>query len=160
MQNAALISRCGTGPARVPKWRRAERQKPTMRGAVALWLCGASSASRPLTLLDRYGNLGVQAPKDLFLQPDRHVGVGTNEPAELLDVAHVEGPLVVVPPHGGAHVSPEWGPVGRGRGCLVRRMSSCQPSSPCHAWKACHTAAKGKFACAMNRKAMLRTDGA
>ena len=57
-----------------------------MRGAVALWLCGASSASRPLTLLDRYGNLGVQAPKDLFLQPDRHVGVGTNEPAELLDV--------------------------------------------------------------------------
>ena len=57
-----------------------------MRGAVALWLCGASSASRPLTLLDRYGNLGVQAPKDLFFQPDRHVGVGTNEPAELLDV--------------------------------------------------------------------------
>lgn len=59
-----------------------------MRNAVGLCaLATVCSASRPLTLLDRNGNLGIQSPKNLLLEPDRYVGVGTSAPEELLDVA-------------------------------------------------------------------------
>eukprot|EP01047_Picozoa_sp_COSAG01_P109126 COSAG01_NODE_38020_length_481_cov_1.590909_2_plen_56_part_01 len=45
-------------------------------------------ASRPITLMDRHGKVSVQSPSpgNLILVPDRHVGVGTASPQELLDV--------------------------------------------------------------------------
>ena len=58
----------------------------TAAATAVLALVGECAGSRPITLLDRHGSLGIQSPKDLLLAPDRFVGVGTNAPEELLDV--------------------------------------------------------------------------
>ena len=67
---------------------RAKSVRGVLAAIVVLVLVGMRpSTARPITLLDRHGDLSVQAPKNIILEPAIAVGVNTNAPQELLDIA-------------------------------------------------------------------------
>jgi hypothetical protein len=81
---------------------RAKSVRGVLAAIVVLVLVGMRpSTARPITLLDRHGDLSVQAPKNIILEPAIAVGVNTNAPQELLDIA---GDLAVT---GGLRLGPQ-----------------------------------------------------